>query len=369
MTPRQPLLSIILCSRNDRYMGDSRWRLRTALDYLGNRVADLGRTGDVEVLVTDWGSEVPLSEVVTLGPAAAEITSFINVPPGIAHQLQQDSPFPEVLALNAAARRARGRYIGRIDQDILVGGRFLSDFLSWVGEGPQDGRWEKALLFANRRRIPFRFVAQRPSFANITRFVRLAGSSLFVERHNRHTGNLFWTSYVGIWMMHRNLWEECGGYDERMIYYNWMEADMICRLRASYPVVNLGALTGYDFYHLEHYHPRTSLFTRPHVIKNAPVNLTGPAPPRHPNGSSWGLRDVELRISPARLAPEPVEFQPSHRNDDVNDFGRLMWQLARDTVADRSVVYWTTQSRLWARRWRRVRNITGTGEESVRHES
>jgi hypothetical protein len=368
MSNSAPLLSIILCSRNDRYMGDSRWRLATALDYLGERVAELGRTDDVEVLVADWGSEVPLAEVVTLQPTAAAITSFITVPPDLARDLQADSPFPEVLALNAAARRAKGRYIGRIDQDILVGGRFLEDFLGWVGEGPQDGRWEKALMFANRRRIPYRFVSQGPNFANVTRFVKLAGASLKVERHNRHTGNLFWTSYVGIWMLHRNLWDECGGYDERMIYYNWMEADMICRLRPAYPIVDLGAMTGHDFYHLEHYHPRTALFARPHVIKNKPVNLTGPPPVRHPNGPDWGLRQHTLEITSARIAPEPVEFVPAHRNDDVSDFGRMMWSLVRETVNDRAVIYWTTQSRLWTRRWRRLRSALGASRPSVHHE-
>jgi len=349
-----PLVSIILCSRNDRYMGDSRWRLRTALDYLGERVAELGRSDDVEVIVTDWGSEVPLREVVTLQPAAARITSFVTVPPEMARTLQRDSPFPEVLALNAAARRARGQYIGRIDQDILVGGRFLREFLGWIGDGPHSAPWERALMFANRRSIPYRFVSRVPSFANVTRLVKLAGNSLTIERQNRHTNHVFWTSYVGIWLVHRNLWHECGGYDERMIYYNWMEADMMCRLRAKYAVTDLGALTGYDFYHLEHFHPRGALFARPHVIKNAPVDLKQ-TPPMHPNGADWGLADQPLTVDAAALATESALDVPEHRNDDVSAFGKLMWQLAVDTLCDRCVVYWTVQARLWSRRWQRVR--------------
>src|SRR6185295_17948117 len=128
-------------------------------------------------------------------------------------------------------------------------------FLAWVGQASPDPRWEQSLLFANRRGIPYRFASQGPSFANVTRFVKLAGESLPVERQNRYTEHLFWTSYVGIWLAHRNLWHESGGYDERMIYYNWMETDMISRLRRAYPIVDLGELTGHDFYHLEHYHP------------------------------------------------------------------------------------------------------------------
>ena len=70
-----------------------------------------------------------MQEVLHLSPAAARIVSFLAIPPALARELQQDSPFPEVLAVNAAARRANGQYIGRIDQDTLVGKRFLGDLL------------------------------------------------------------------------------------------------------------------------------------------------------------------------------------------------------------------------------------------------
>lgn len=55
-----PALSLILCSRNDRHLGDSRWRLEKALGYVGGPLAALGRAESVEVLVADWGSEVPM---------------------------------------------------------------------------------------------------------------------------------------------------------------------------------------------------------------------------------------------------------------------------------------------------------------------
>ena len=117
-------------------MGNSRWRLTTALNYVAQNVEEFGREGDVEILVADWGSEIPLREVLQLSPAAARIVSFIVIPPEIAHPLQKDSPFAEVLALNAAARRARGEYIGRVDQDTLVGKRFLEVFFE-LYEGRQ----------------------------------------------------------------------------------------------------------------------------------------------------------------------------------------------------------------------------------------
>ena len=121
-------LSLILCSRNDRYQGNSLWRLQTALNYAGLQVHVLGREEDVEIIVSDWGSEIPLRDVIALTPEAARVVRFLTIPPEIARIEQQDSPFPEVLALNAAARRATGEYIGRIDQDTLVSRRFFETF-------------------------------------------------------------------------------------------------------------------------------------------------------------------------------------------------------------------------------------------------
>src|SRR6478672_1696243 len=177
MNENDPILSLILCSRNDNYMGNSRWRLETTLNYVADQVELLGRERDVEVLVADWGSNIPLRDVLRLTPAAAQITSFILIPPEIARPLQKDSPFPEVLALNAAARRARGAYIGRIDQDTLVGQRFLKVFFQLHAQlWPLDS----ALLFSNVRMVPYRFAVRCPSRAAVQEFINRFGSRLKV---------------------------------------------------------------------------------------------------------------------------------------------------------------------------------------------
>src|SRR5215210_7087051 len=218
MTPR---LSLIVSSRNDDYMCTSRWRLETSLNYVGANVRALRCNGAVEIIVADWGSEVPLREVLRLSPEAAAIVSFVHVPPTVACQLQLDSPFPEVLAVNAAARRARGEYIGRIDQDTLVSARFLEAFdRLYTGEQPLPVPLDSALLFSQRRDIPFEFAARSPSMWAVAQFIRCFKPLLRVELPR----DLPWyATSVGIWLLHRNLWDECGGYDERMIYMNSME--------------------------------------------------------------------------------------------------------------------------------------------------
>jgi len=201
-SPR-PIFTLILCSRSDEYQGNSRWRLQTALNYVGQAVHQLGRQDDVEVIVVDWGSDTPLRDILNLTPAAARIVSFMLIPPEIARVEQKDSPFPEVLALNAAARLANGEYIGRIDQDTLVGMHFLKT-LFWLYEKPRLlVPFRHALMLSNRRRISVRFTAKSPSLWAVERLVRWFGR--FLPLMDPLPPHLFYQSYVGIWLLHRDL--------------------------------------------------------------------------------------------------------------------------------------------------------------------
>ena len=359
--PGIPVLSLILCSRNDQYMGNSRWRLETTLNYVAQRVHELGRERDVEVLVADWGSDVPLRQVLEISPAAVNIVSFILIPPEIARDLQQDSPFPEVLALNAAVRRARGEYIGRIDQDTLVGKRFLEIFFElYEGRRQLEVPLESTLLFANRRSIPFRLAVQCPPLGHVNAVIRLFGSLLKVWNQNPFCQNVFWTSYVGIWLLHRDLWNECGGYDERLIYMNWLETDMVMRLAQKYTVVDLGALVGYDFYHLEHYSPLASLRASGHRKVNPAMHLDNAPKVFQPNGESWGLINLSLEFLPAFSNRTNVEFIPvSKTGFGLTAFIFLLLATATQVIYDRVTLFLMRPYYLWTRRAQLVWKTAG----------
>jgi hypothetical protein len=256
------------------------------LNYAAQRMYELDREEEVEILVTDWGSEIPLWKVLELSPAAARIVSFIMIPPDIARDLQKNSPFPEVLALNVAARRSSGQYIGRIDQDTLVGKRFLEFFFDlYEGRQQLEVPLNSVLLFANQRKVPYRVVVRSPSYWDVDKFISRFGRFLEI---NSTTRKPFYDHNVGIWLLHRNLWNECGGYDERMIYMNAMEYNMAARLLYKYKVVNLGQLVNYDFYHLEHHHWLAHLKGYSDRKTN-PKLLFADYSILNPNGKDWGL--------------------------------------------------------------------------------
>ena len=134
-----PLISLILCSRNDSYMGNSLWRLETSINLALLNAKAANFLDKLEVVVADWGSEVPLSDVLNLVPEAKGRVKFVHIPPDVAQVEQKDSKFPEVIALNAAARRASGEYIGRIDNDTIVGREFFENFDNLLAK--KDSLW------------------------------------------------------------------------------------------------------------------------------------------------------------------------------------------------------------------------------------
>ena len=293
-------LSLILCSRNDCYQGNSLWRLQTALEYTARQVHDLGREDDVEIIVSDWGSEIPLRDILQLTPDAARLVRFLTIPPEIARAEQKDSPFPEVLALNAAARRARGEYIGRIDQDTLVSKRFVETFF-WLREKrrllvPLDC----AVMISNRRGIGYRFAVRCPSLWVVDRYIRSFGR--FLPLTVPPPPDRFYQVWIGILLMHRDVWYDCGGFDERFIYMDFMEIDMILRLSTRYQVINLGELVDYAFYHLDHERPHVSRDVNRYERKANPWRTLDDMPEEFaPNGPDWGLGDRKIDLRQAHL--------------------------------------------------------------------
>jgi hypothetical protein len=155
---------------------------------------------------------------------------------------------------------------------------------------------ESALLLSNRRSIPFRLASLCPRFSVIDRYIRWFGR--FLPLMYPMPPHLFYISFVGIWLLHRDIWYECGGYDESFIYMDWMEADMILRLTPKYTLVNLGEHVNHELYHLDHMqiHPLKSLRSGRNRKINPTRWLNNRPEKLNPNGENWGLVKYPLEV-------------------------------------------------------------------------
>ncbi len=303
------VLSLILCSRNDNYMGNPVGRLEIAINYVAKNLRAIGREAQVEIIVTDWGSKIPLREVLHLNETAAQITRFLEVPAQVVKESQKDSPFAEVLALNAAARCANGQYIGRIDQDTLVGEYFLTKMFEWHDSDGKSGvQMKDTFLFSKRRQIPFRVAMGVTAQKNIELFLRLSKSNLLVEEWPPY----FFNSPVGIMILSKELWVACGGYDERLLYWGWMEVDLAYRLKEKYRLLDIGDMVKYDFYHLEHYDPRLPRVTPRKMNPRLSENLEF-----HPNTQDWGLFTYKIDLSPYVINSKSSQKEGPYFVDDI----------------------------------------------------
>ncbi len=294
----QPLVTLILCSRNDSYMGNSRWRLETSINLSLFHAKEANFLDKLEVLVADWGSEIPLSDVLNLVPEAEGKVKFVLIPPRLAIEKQKDSKFPEVIALNVAARRASGEYIGRIDNDTIVGKEFYENFNNLLAR--RDSLWfdpSDAFMFIERRSIPYRFSSKSYPINYVSNYIKTYGPTLKVETA-RTWGLPFWWSPVGIMLFHKKIWHNSRGYDENLIYWGWMEGDLALRLDKKHLLIDFKDLAGNFLYHLEHYPSLTAYKDR-----------NGPATPRQKNkpkiyglsyqvnDEDWGLNQENINLT------------------------------------------------------------------------
>ena len=318
------LISLILCSRNDSYMGNSRWRLETSINLALLNAKDANFLDKLEITVSDWGSEIPLHEVLNLIPEAKDRVKFVHVLPDIAKVEQKDSKFPEVIALNAAARRANGEYIGRIDNDTVVGADFFRNFEQLHKNNPTDElNVADSFLFVERKSIPYRISRLSLPLPLISSFIKFF-SKFFIVESAKDWGREFWWSPVGIMMFHRDIWKATQGYDERLIYWGWMEGDLALRLGQKHKVVEFSKFVGYNFYHLEHYSNLTEYKDR-----------NGAATPRkknepkfeglnyRENNNSWGLHSSPVELTEYQYSG----FSKSFRSIPF-DFVRLLTGLS-----------------------------------------
>lgn len=286
-TPPKKILTILSHGRNDSYMGNYLWRLSTTINRNAKSIFSLNAQKDVEIFLCDWGSEESLVEALTLTEEAKKLMRIIRVPPALSQKYNADSSYAGVYPMNAVARRAYGKYLLLCDSDAYVPIETMRKLIDSVQRGSVEGALlSNTFFWASRYHIPKSFHSAGPSIEEIDNYIAQNWQTF---AHDKISKQPFWGAAASI-LMTREMWHECRGLDERMIYWGWTDIDIHYRLNSKYAFGDLEDF-GMPFFHLEHYDSRN----KP-LEKEMPQKMNPMIYPTTfiPNGENWGLANEEL---------------------------------------------------------------------------
>lgn len=288
MTDNPILLSILMHGRNDCYMGNYSWRLSTCLNKLAHSIYMLGAEREVEIVLCDWGSEKPMMDEADLTDITRTLLRVIIVPPATAAKYDRDSRYSAVHAYNTTARRARGKYILFSDADNYVPFDTMRILYHSLSLGTIDGLpYDGTFFWASRYHVPKSYHTANPSIEKLDQYI---------AEHTHHINHRIvnlsnFLGGAGAILVPGSIWEECRGFDERLIYWGWSDIDLHYRIISRYVISDMEH-HGMRFYHLDHYSsadPEIQNAESPH--KTNPQSM----PTLYaPNGENWGLKDELL---------------------------------------------------------------------------
>jgi len=288
---QQKLLSLALMGRDDDYMPDFRYRITTTINHLARSIKNLGQEDKVEILVTDWGSLVPMAHTLELSPEAAEVCRFIYVPPDVIRDTQEGKDyFHTTRAANVAIRRACGRFILLSNADQIMQQHSLNAMLSLL-----DSRMDvpinvnRTLLMIPRLEVPWQFIERQPSLQEWTRYMLL--NEYCLERAPVWGQNVL--GFAGGFMLHRDIYYLLTGFDESYATYGWSDCEFGLRASQNFPFLWLSSI-GVFMFHMGH--PPTGGRQRAISELNTMMNSTR----LQVNDNSWGLGDHELEVQQPR---------------------------------------------------------------------
>ena len=168
------LISFVLCGRNDNYLGDFKYRITTTINYLCRNVEKIGRLKDIEVIIVDWNSEIPLAQEIYIAKDINEVCKFIYVPPTIASKYNPDNgPFNISVATNVGIARAAGEFIFWMNADTLFSEPSLYNlFLLLDKKSNSIFDLNKTMMCVSRKDIPWQIVEKKLCLFELERYLQ-----------------------------------------------------------------------------------------------------------------------------------------------------------------------------------------------------
>jgi hypothetical protein len=309
----RPLISFVMNGRNDGFMGDFNWRLATALNIMARSASRLGRIDDIELIVVDWNSTVPLHSVLRLVPEARRITNFVTVPLEIAEKVQKDTHFPDSIVTNTGIRRANGEFICQTGSDVVFTPSTLNAMIEFLEGRYIDAPVRSAFITGGRRHIPNGIIQRRLPLLEFEAYLNRNAAYFPEERGGPGHG-----APTNLMMMHRDLWHKSRAFDERFIYWGFNDIDLALRITYKFDFIQLEHF-GVNTLHMEHWNkPRDyspeKMFRRMNPVDNL-------VPEFAPNADTWGLGDYEIPV--VKSTAEELNLEEEQEINDTIWYGPI----------------------------------------------
>ena len=244
------ILSVCLNGRNDNYSDNFLKRFELSINFLAKNAHSLGELDHIEIIVTDWNSEIPLQSEIRLTPEGAKICRFISVAPKIAEKYNwEDTNFHSTRSINVGFRRGRGEYILFMPSDILVTESVLLQLLRVLrGETHTNFDPKKVFLLGPRKYLPVDFDAEwsMDEFGFLNNYLTFCSVYLKYGEANIHGLNCG----SGLQILHRDVLHHIRGVNEDMGGWGLSDIESGLRVNINYPIVNLDfcGIVVYDFF-------------------------------------------------------------------------------------------------------------------------
>lgn len=262
-----------------------------------------------------------MAHTLPLSPEASQICHFIYVPPALVRAVQNGSNgFHISCATNTALRRACGRFVMVSAADTLIPRHSLETILPLL-----DGKLhipvavDRTYFMCSRYRVPMQFVGRRPNLIEWDRYLLLNAGGL-----DREHGVFHISAGAGAFIMHRSLWHELRGLDERLSGWGYNDVDLGLRVTQCYPWLELSSL-GVSLFHMEHVLDGPTPSTKKNAL------LFTPSVPV--NDENWGLGGYDLQVGPSQNIRASGESGVSRaRAPNLKPGGRGAWDQSREEV-------------------------------------
>jgi glycosyltransferase involved in cell wall biosynthesis len=303
------LLTFVFTGRNDDYLGNFKYRLKTAIEMLVQSANEINKLSLIEIIIVDWNSEVPLSEVLNLSRSAGAVTKFVIVPQAIAIKYSfEGKVFNAGCACNAGVRRATGEYITYLPADILISPLPLENLLRLLkGELNTLFDCKNTMLGVHAQILPWQLVEQEPSVMDWKRYIQISNNLIFKGFSGLCGG-------YAAFILHKNLWYQYQGVLENFRGWGWIDIEIGLRCNIEHPFVGLIGF-GIFFSDMQQAPGERGLLTN-HGNGPIPIQTTA-------NEEGWGLHR-EILDSRSSSYIETFKDRPVYREFEPQEFPELL---------------------------------------------